>query len=67
MDINEAIDRWMNGQMTVKELFMATGLRSVKSIYDEVLNDRLERDVESYVWGYWPAAGFMDTRLRCSS
>ncbi|MGO6881370.1 hypothetical protein ACCS95_32890 [Rhizobium ruizarguesonis] len=52
MDINEAIDRWMSGQMTVKELFVATGLRSIRSIYDEVLNDRLERDAENSTWGY---------------
>ncbi|ARQ56915.1 hypothetical protein Kim5_CH00808 [Rhizobium sp. Kim5] len=52
MDINEAIDRWMSGELTVKELYMATGLRSTKSIYDEVLNDRFERDAENSTWGY---------------
>ncbi|MGO8034938.1 hypothetical protein [Rhizobium leguminosarum] len=52
MDIGEAIDKWMNKELTVKELFMATGLRSIRSIYDVALNDRLERDAERYVWDY---------------
>ncbi|UFW65776.1 hypothetical protein RlegWSM1455_07070 [Rhizobium laguerreae] len=56
MDINEAIDKWMSKELTVKELFVATGLRSIRSIYDAALNDRLERDVENYAWGYDDAA-----------
>ncbi|TCA62717.1 hypothetical protein E0J16_00065 [Rhizobium pisi] len=39
MDIHEALDAWAANRLTVKELFMATGFRSVANIYREVLFD----------------------------
>ncbi|WSG96399.1 hypothetical protein U8P76_05670 [Rhizobium johnstonii] len=52
MDINEAIDRWMAGEMSVKEVMMASGFRSVAALHQEVLDDKAQREAENYVWGY---------------
>lgn len=48
MDIHEALDAWTWGRMSVKELFMATGFRSVNKIYQEVLyeKDDAQNEVE---------------------
>lgn len=52
MDINEAIDRWMAGELSIKEVMVATGFRSISAIHQEVLDDKAQRDAESCVSGY---------------
>ncbi|NEK19869.1 hypothetical protein [Rhizobium leguminosarum] len=52
MDINEAIDKWMAGELSIKEVMVATGFRSVAAIHREVLDDKREREAESYIWSY---------------
>lgn len=52
MDINEAIDKWMAGELTIKEVMVASGFRSMSGLHQELLDDKAQREAESYVWGY---------------
>ncbi len=47
MDIHEALDAWTAKRLTVKELFVATGFRSISGIYCEVLYDLHDIENES--------------------
>ncbi|CDN46812.1 hypothetical protein [Neorhizobium galegae] len=46
MDVVEVIDRWMAGELSTKEVMMATGLRSVQALYAEVRFDMHDRENE---------------------
>lgn len=46
MDAVEAIDQWIAQRLTTKEVFMITGLRSVKALYEEVRYDAQDRENE---------------------
>ena len=46
MDAIEAIDQWIAQRLSTKEVFMATGFRSVRELYDEVRYDAQDRENE---------------------
>lgn len=46
MEVTDAIDRWMDGKFTTKEVMLATGLRSVRELYAEVRFDAHDRENE---------------------
>ncbi|TAW65458.1 hypothetical protein ELI15_14285 [Rhizobium ruizarguesonis] len=46
MDVIEAIDRWMAGELSTKEVMMATGLRTVQALYAEVRFDAHDQENE---------------------
>jgi hypothetical protein len=46
MDVVDAIDRWMAGELSTKEVMLATGLRSVQALYTEVRYDMHDRENE---------------------
>ncbi|MBX5152585.1 hypothetical protein HJB78_16565 [Rhizobium lentis] len=52
MDVTEAIDRWMRGEMSIKEVYMVTGVRSLKALHAEVQYDAWDRENEREHWGY---------------
>lgn len=46
MDVIEAIDLWIAQRLSTKEVFMITGFRSVRELYDEVKFDAQDRENE---------------------
>lgn len=46
MEVMDAIDRWMDGKFSTKEVMLATGLRSVRELYAEVRYDMHDRENE---------------------
>lgn len=44
MDVIEAIDLWIAQRLTTKEVYMITGFRSVRELYDEVKFDARDRE-----------------------
>jgi len=46
MDVEEALDHWMDGHMTVKELFLATGFRKLQDVYLELQYERQDLENE---------------------
>jgi hypothetical protein len=46
MDAAEAIDQWIAQRLTTKEVYMVTGFRSVRALYDEVRYDAQDRENE---------------------
>ncbi|MBX5160396.1 hypothetical protein HJB89_25260 [Rhizobium sp. NZLR8] len=46
MDVVDAIDAWISQRLTTKEVFMITGFRSVRALYEEVRFDRQDRENE---------------------
>ncbi|MBY3363729.1 hypothetical protein [Rhizobium laguerreae] len=52
MDVNQALDLWIEGKLSVKEVMMSTGFHSVTALHQEALDDKRQREAENYVWGY---------------
>jgi hypothetical protein len=46
MDVSEALDKWMAGELSTKEVMVATGLRSIQALYAEVRYDMDDRENE---------------------
>ncbi|HBF30624.1 hypothetical protein [Rhizobium sp.] len=49
MDVIEAIDQWIEQRLSTKEVFMITGFRSVKALYDEVRYNAQDRENEQEI------------------
>ncbi len=45
MDADAAIERWIDGEMSTKEVLMATGFRRYSDLYEELQAIRYDEDV----------------------
>lgn len=46
MDVDQALDLWIEGKMSVKEVYMATGFRKLSAIYQEIVYEKHDLEIE---------------------
>jgi hypothetical protein len=46
MEIDQALDLWIEGKLSVKEVYMATGLRKLSAIYQEIVFEKYDLEIE---------------------
>lgn len=46
MDADHAIDEWLEGELSIKEVLVATGYRRISDLYQEIQHIRLDLDNE---------------------
>lgn len=47
MDVDVAIERWIDGQLSTKEVMVATGYRRVSELYDELQTIRYDEELSA--------------------